>query len=71
MKKTLFLIIVLISSCSAIYTQIVKGNILDKITKNPLSSPKGRLERSKIALWAILANRPVCRGGYPAIWLLR
>jgi hypothetical protein len=38
MKKTFFLIIFLISSCSALYTQIVKGNILDKITKNPIDN---------------------------------
>ena len=28
-------------------------------------SPKGGLERLKIALWAILANRPACRVGFP------
>jgi hypothetical protein len=28
-----------------------------------LISPKGRAERVKIALWAILAKEPVCRGG--------
>jgi hypothetical protein len=28
-----------------------------------LFSPKGRSERIKIALWAILVKEPVCRGG--------
>jgi len=50
---------------------IVKWQYFSFIQPPSQPSPKGRAERLKIALWAILANRPACRDGCPADRLLR